>query len=131
MTRYELFDSVKLRQPIKLADGQVVPAGARGAIVELFQGGEAYLVELFGDWVKAGDNGNLVTADPQDPESFKETIGLATVTPQQLELLETAVKTVGSRTHLLAVVDDLSEDMLTEVVDFAEFLRQKHRKELA
>lgn len=46
MTTLQLFDSVKLCEAITLADDQVVPAGTRGAVVELLEDGEAYVVEL-------------------------------------------------------------------------------------
>lgn len=127
--RYQLFDSVKLREVITLADGQDVAAGTSGVVVELFADGEAYLVELFGDWVKVDRDGELIPASADDPEAFTETIGLATLSEQQLELLKPAQKTVDARTQLLTVVDDLPESLLTEVVDFAEFLRQKQRRQ--
>ncbi|HUM67765.1 MAG TPA: hypothetical protein PLK31_02825 [Chloroflexota bacterium] len=126
---YELCDSVKLRQAITLADGQNVAASTPGVVVEVFAGGEAYLVELFGDWVKVDPSGEFIPADANDQEAFTETIGLATLSEQQLELLKPAQQTVGARTQLLTVVDDLPEAMLTEVVDFAEFLRQKQRRQ--
>jgi hypothetical protein len=129
MVNYELFDSVRLREAITLADGQRIEAGAQGAVVELFPDGQAYLVELFGDWVTVGDDGDLVSATADDPEAFTETIGLATLTSQQIELLQPARKTVGAKTHLLTVVADLPEYMVIEVVNFAEFLRQKQRRQ--
>jgi hypothetical protein len=128
MVNYELFDSVRLREAIALPDGQRVEAGAQGVVVELFADRQAYLVELFGDWVTASDDGDLTPATADDPEAFTETIGLATLTSQQIELLQPARKTVGPKTHLLTVVADLPEYMVTEVVDFAEFLRQKQRR---
>jgi hypothetical protein len=54
-----------------------------------------------------------------------ETLGVETLYPHQLRLVEPAVKTVGARTHLLSVLDDLPENLVQEVADFAEFLRQK------
>jgi hypothetical protein len=128
MANYELFDSVRLREAIALPDGQRVEAGTQGVVVELFADGQAYLVELFGDWVTVGDDGDLTPATADVPEAFTETIGLATLTAQQIELLQPARKTVGAKTHLLTVVADLPEYMVTEVVDFAEFLRQKQRR---
>jgi hypothetical protein len=38
-------------------DGEIAPAGTPGAIVEIFKDGEAYLVELFGVWVKQARQG--------------------------------------------------------------------------
>lgn len=35
---------------------------------------------------------------------------------------------MGARARLAAVLDELSEDLLAEVQDFAEFLRQKQQR---
>jgi hypothetical protein len=127
MTRLQLFDSVKLSESVTLTEGEVAPAGTRGAIVELLADGEAYMVELFGDWVKIDSEGNWIPASAGDPDAFTETLGVATVSPGQIELLTPAEKTTGAKTHLLAIVEDLPEQAVIEVADFAEFLRQKHR----
>lgn len=127
MTQFQLFDSVKLKEGIPLTEGGMAPVGTPGAIVEVFNSGEAYLVELFGNWVKADTHGDFISTDSEDPEAFMETVGLETIYPHQLSLVEPARATVGVRTQLLAVLDDLSEDLLEEVQDFAEFLRQKQR----
>jgi len=60
MTRFQLFDHVKLTENIPLSDGGIAPQETRGAIVEIFNNGEAYLVELFGDWVKYDAEGNFI-----------------------------------------------------------------------
>jgi hypothetical protein len=127
MTKLQLFDSVRLRETVILAEGEVVPAGTRGAVVELLADGEAYMVELFGDWVKVDSKGNLVPASADDPEAFAETLGVVTVPLGQIELLSPAEKTTGAKTHLLAIVEDLPEQAVVEVADFAEFLRQKQK----
>jgi hypothetical protein len=74
MTRLQLFDSVKLRESVTLAEGEVAPAGTRGAVVELLADGEAYMVELFGDWVKIDSKGNWVPVSAGDPDAFTETL---------------------------------------------------------
>jgi hypothetical protein len=127
MTKLQLFDSVRLRETVILAEGEVVPAGTRGAVVELLADGEAYMVELFGDWLKVDSKGNLVPASADDPEAFAETLGVVTVSLGQIELLSPAEKTTGAKTHLLAIVEDLPEQAVVEVADFAEFLRQKQK----
>jgi hypothetical protein len=127
MTKLQLFDSVRLRETVILAEGEVVPAGTRGAVVELLADGEATMVELFGDWVKVDSKGNLVPASADDPEAFAETLGVVTVPLGQIELLSPAEKTTGAKTHLLAIVEDLPEQAVVEVADFAEFLRQKQK----
>jgi hypothetical protein len=106
----------------------VIPEGTPGTIVEVLHEGEAYLVEFFGDWVKRDSQGNFVPSDGSDPEAFKETLGVEVVYPHQLRLVKPASETVGARVQLLSVMDELSEELLEEVVDFAEFLRQKQRR---
>lgn len=128
MTRFELFDSVKLTEAIALTDGSTAPPGTLGAVVEVFREGEAYMVELFGDWVKYDAAENFVPANRQDAESFLETIAVEMVYPHQLQLVKPAEETVGVRARLAAVLDELSEDLLAEVQDFAEFLLQKQQR---
>ncbi len=123
--KYKLFDSVKLKEAIPLTDGGMAEAGTVGAIVEVFNEGEAYLVELFGGWVRYDELENFVPAASQSPGTFRETIGIETVYPQQLDLVQPARETVGVRAHLLSLLDELSEEKLALVRDFAEFLQQK------
>jgi hypothetical protein len=125
---YRLFDSVKLKEAISLSDGGMAAVGTVGAIVEVFNDGEAYLVELFGQWVKYDEQENFVPATPDEKGSFMETIGIETVYPHQLELLERASTTVNVRGHLLSLLDELSEEKVAQVRDFAEFLQQKKTK---
>jgi hypothetical protein len=44
MTRFELFESVKLTEAIALTDGGTAPPGTLGAVVEVFKEGEAYII---------------------------------------------------------------------------------------
>ncbi|GAB4172218.1 MAG: hypothetical protein Fur006_00870 [Coleofasciculaceae cyanobacterium] len=128
MSYFNLFDTVKLKEAIPIIDGGTAPEGTIGAIVEIFNNGEAYMVELFGDWVKYDERENFVPSDREDPDSFIESIGVETVYPQQLSLVKPAKETVGVRAQLLALLDDLTENSLKEVKDFAEFLLSKQRK---
>ncbi|MGK7903457.1 MAG: hypothetical protein AB4352_19030 [Hormoscilla sp.] len=48
MSKFQLFDAVNLTSEIALTEGGVAPAGTAAAIVEIFNDGEAYMVELFG-----------------------------------------------------------------------------------
>ncbi len=128
MMKFQMFDSVKLREEIPLADGGMAPLGTLGVIVEAFNDGEAYLVELFGDWVKYNAQENFVPAQREDAGSFLETIGVETVYPQQLQLVAPAQEIVGARARLAAVLDALPENLLAEVQDFAEFLQLKQQK---
>ena len=69
-----------------LTDGGIAPIGTVGAIVEVLKNGEAYLVELFGNWVKYDEQGNFVSATQAEKEAFMETIGVEIVYPNQLVL---------------------------------------------
>ena len=128
MSQFQLFDSVKLKEAIPLSEGGLAPEGTPGAIVEVFKNGEAYMVELFGGWVKAEIEGDFVPVDRDAPDAFMETIGVETVYPQQLRLVKPARETVGVRTQLLAIMDELPDNTLEEVKNFAEFLQQKQHK---
>ena len=90
MNKFQLFDSVRLREKVMLTDDQTLPAGTSGAIVEMFPDGDMYLVELFGNWVIRNDTGDFIAADPRHPGAFRETIGIETFSGQQLELAEPA-----------------------------------------
>lgn len=121
MSKYQLFDSVVLLEPVTLFDGAVAPMGATGAIVEVYNDGEAYEVEIFGNWVKQADNGELLkTQHLDEPDTFMETIGVATLYPQQVMR-----RLTKHEERLLEIIHRLPEERLAQVVDFAEFLSQK------
>ena len=128
MTRFQLFDGVKLTEEISLTDGGVAHADTVGAIVEVLGNGKAYLVELFGNWVKYDENGDFMPANQDESGSFMETIGVETVYPHQLILTIPARETMGVREHLTTVLDNLSDDLVAEVRDFAEFLQQRQQQ---
>ncbi|MDX2240483.1 MAG: hypothetical protein NW224_07360 [Leptolyngbyaceae cyanobacterium bins.302] len=125
MSQFQLFDSVKLTEAIPLSEGGSAPEGTPGAIMEIFKNGEAYLVELFGGWVKAEVGEDFVPSDRDAPDSFMETIGIETVYPHQFRLVKPAHETVGIRAQLLALIDELPENTLEQVKNFAEFLQKK------
>lgn len=131
MTRFQLFDGVKLTEEIPLTDGGVAQAGTVGAIVEVLGDGKAYIVELFGDWVKYDEQGDFIPATQNEFSSFMETIGVETVYPHQLVLTIPARETMGVREHLTAVLDNLPDDLVAEVRDFAEFLQQRQQKQVS
>ncbi|MCT7972935.1 hypothetical protein [Laspinema olomoucense] len=125
MARFQLFDGVKLTEAIPLTDGGRAQVETVGTIVEVLGEGKAYLVELFGGWVKYDEKGNFVSATQDEADSFMETIGVETVYPHQLVLTIPAREAMGVREHLTAVLDNLSDDLVAEVCDFAEFLQHK------
>ena len=94
MSKFQLFDGVKLTEDIPLTDGRIAPIGTVGAIVEVLKDGEAYLVELFGDWVKYDEQGNFVSATQTEKGAFMETIGVEIVYPHQLVLAVPARETM-------------------------------------
>ncbi len=125
MSQFQLFDSIRLTEALSLEAGVTASIGSPGAVVEVFNNGEAYLVELFGGWVMAEVGKDFSPADSCDSNSFMETIGLATVYPHQIDLVKSAGETNGIRSQLLALMDELSEAKLEKVRDFAEFLKSK------
>jgi hypothetical protein len=86
MSKFQLFDGVKLTEDIPLTDGGIAPIGTVGAIVEVLKDGEAYLVELFGDWVKYDEQGIFVSATRTEKGAFMNTIGVEIVYYHQLLL---------------------------------------------
>ncbi|MCA2628570.1 MULTISPECIES: DUF4926 domain-containing protein [unclassified Microcystis] len=91
MSKFQLFDGVILREYLPLIDGGIAPIGT---IVEILKNGEAYLVELFGDWVKYDEQGNFVCATQTEKGAFLETIGVEIVYPHQLVLTFSAKQTM-------------------------------------
>jgi hypothetical protein len=118
-----LFDTVKLTQDIKTDKGDTVTQNTVGTIVEIYNAGEAYEVELFGNWVEYNSQGDVIPSNDQSPNAFVETIAVETLYPNQITLVKTASQTVGIHAQLLAILDELSEDKLNQVRDFAEALR--------
>ncbi len=125
MSQFQLFDSIQLTEALLLDTGKTAPIGSPGAIVEVFNHGEAYLVELFGGWVTAEVGEDFSIADQGHPNSFVETIGLTTVYPHQIHLVKSAGEPNGIRSQLLALMDELSEAKLEKVRDFAQSLKSK------
>ncbi|WNZ22653.1 DUF2281 domain-containing protein [Leptolyngbya sp. NK1-12] len=130
--QFQLFDTVQLTETIALSGftnaampASVAPVGTSGTIVEVFNGGEAYLVELFGGWVKA-EAGELISADATEPLAFRETVGVETVTPRQIRLVHTSAD--QTRAELMAILDHLPDELIAEVKDFAEFLQHKQQQ---
>ncbi len=72
--------------------------------------------------VKAEIGGDFVRANQDEPSAFMETLGVETIYPHQLQLLKSAREAMGVREHLTAVLDSLSDELVAEVRDFAEFL---------
>lgn len=127
MTRFQLFDHVKLTENIPLSDGGIAPQETRGTIVEVFNNGEAYLVELFGDWVKYNSEGNFITANKDEEDAFMQTLGVETVYENQMVLTVSAREIMGVKEHLNALLETLPDNLVLQVRDFAEFLQQRQK----
>jgi len=67
-----------------LEPSELAPAVAVGTIVEVLEPGQAFLVELFGDWVKLRKSDGLCRAEAQEEGAFRETLGVEVVYPQQM-----------------------------------------------
>ncbi|MGB7416324.1 MAG: hypothetical protein WA902_19125 [Thermosynechococcaceae cyanobacterium] len=133
MEQFQLLDQVQLLEPITLSGDfdnalepkDTAPIGAVGTVVEVLEPGQAFLVELFGDWVKLQESEGLCRATAKDEGAFRETLGVEVVRPQQMLLLQRSnVVKVG----LFELLDDMPEELLAEVQVFAEFLRYKRQQ---
>lgn len=128
--QFNLFDQVQLVQPIDLQSDfsnaldeiDVAPVGTPGTIVEVLSVGEAFLVELFGDWVKVKDPDGLMRAKREEEGAFRETIGVEVVYPQQMILQHRAN---AAKVNLFQLLDEMPENLLKEVQTFAESLRYR------
>ncbi len=127
MTRFQLFDNVKLTENIPLNDGGIAHQETRGTIVEVFNNGEAYLVELFGDWIKYDAEGNFITANKDEKDAFMQTLGVETVYDHQMVLTVSAREIMGVKEHLNALLETLPDNLVLQVRDFAEFLQQRQQ----
>ena len=123
MISFNLFDTVKTIEEIPLANGNIAPIDTIGVIVEIYNNGEAYEVELFGNWVEYNRERELIVSHSNSSNAFVETIAVMTLYPQQISFVKPARETVGIRAQLLGLLDELSEDKLNQVKDFAETLR--------
>jgi hypothetical protein len=127
MTRFQLFDNVKLTENIPLSDGGIAPQETMGTIVEVFNNGISYLVELFGDWVKYDEKGNFIMANKDEKDAFMSTLGVETVYDYQIVLTVSAKEIMGVKEHLNSLIETLPDNLVLEVRDFAEFLQQKQQ----
>ncbi len=119
-----MFDSVTLNQDIQLHPGGIAPQGTDGAIVEIFKDGEAYLVELFGGWLKFTAEGDMIETSQNDPEAFRDTLDLETLYPHQINPINAHKQSDKQKVkqQLLALLELLPEESILQVKDFTEFL---------
>lgn len=127
MAALKLFDTVKLNEAVALGEGSMAPEGTMGVIVERLGAGEAFLVELFGDWVETEASEIAAPSSEVSADKYMETIGIVTAQPQQLTRVKAAAETMGARGRLLVALEALPETSVEEVADFAEFLEHRQR----
>ena len=129
MSKFQMFDSVTLNQDIQLHAGGIAPQGTDGAIVEIFKDGEAYLVELFGGWLKFTTEGDAIETSQDDPEAFRDTLDVETIYPHQINLVNVDKQSDKQKVkqQLLALLDLLPEESILQVKDFTEFLCYKQQ----
>ena len=130
MSKFQIFDSVTLNQDIQLHAGGIAPQGTDGAIVEVFKDGEAYLVELFGGWLKLTNEGDTIAASQDDPEAFRDTLDVETIYPHQINLVNAhqQIDKQKVKQQLLALLELLPEESILQVKDFTEFLCYKQKQ---
>ena len=130
MSKFQMFDSVTLNQDIQLRSGGVAPQGTDGAIVEIFKDGEAYLVELFGGWLKFTTEGEMIETSQDDPKAFRDTLDLETIYPHQINLVNVDQQSDKHKVkqQLLALLELLPEESILQVKDFTEFLCYKQQQ---
>jgi len=130
MSKFQMFDSVTLNQDIQLHTGGIAPQGTDGAIVEIFKDGEAYLVELFGGWLKFTTEGDAIETSQDDPEAFRDTLDVETIYPHQINLVNVDQQSDKHKVkqQLLALLELLPEESIVQVKDFTEFLCYKQQQ---
>jgi Protein of unknown function (DUF2281)/Domain of unknown function (DUF4926) len=132
MKSFKLFDVVELLEPISihgdftnaLEQYTTVPPGTSGTIVEVLEENQAYLVELWGNWIICQDNQRLEQATPDSQSKFRETLGVEVIYAHQLERVEPSHQL---REDLWDLLENLPEELLAEVKIFAEFLEYKYQ----
>ena len=133
MEQFELFDQVQLTEAISLCGEMsnalepltVAPVGTTGTIVEVLDPDEAFLVELFGDWVSLEDEAGLKRSTHDNPTAFRETLGVEVVKATQMNLLHRPSTIKG---NLFRLLDNMPESLLAEVQTFAEFLQHRQQR---
>ena len=133
MEQLELFDQVQLTEAIPLCGEMsnaleplaVATVGTSGTIVEVLEPGEAFLVELFGDWVRLEGEAGLVRSTPDYSTAFRETLGVEVVKAAQMSLLH---RPNPVKRDLFRLLDNMPESLLMEVQAFAEFLQHRQQR---
>ena len=132
MEQFNLLDRVRLLEPIELtgdfsnaiADRDEAAEGTVGTIVEFLEPSQAFLVELFGDWVKLKEAEGLQRASAEDEGAFRETLGVEVVRSHQISLLN---RSDTVKVGLFRLLDEMPAELLEEVQTFAERLHYRQQ----
>jgi hypothetical protein len=132
MDTFNLLDQVQLIAAIPISSDtgnaleptESAPIGTPGTIVEVLEPGEAFLVELFGDWVTLQAPTRLVRAEADTPGAFRETLGVEVIRADQMRLVAHANLV---KLDLYRLLDDMPDALLEEVQTFSEFLQHKQQ----
>ncbi len=128
MTKFKLFDQVQLTEPVALTawisnaidNSDAAPEGTVGTVVEVLAPDEAFLVELFGDWIVSADTNGLHRANAEEEGAFRETIGVETVRSDQMKLIYRK----SAKEDLFQLLEGMPESLIEEVQTFAESLQR-------
>ena len=132
MDAFNLLDQVQLTEAMPLSSGMsnaleppaAAPIGTTGTIVEVLEPGQAFLVELFGNWVTLQEPTGLVRTKADTPGAFRETLGVEVVRADQMQLV---AHFNPAKLGLYRLLEDMPDALLEEVQTFAEFLQHKQK----
>ncbi len=98
-------------------------------LLQIFKDGEAYLVELFGGWLKLTNEGDMIEASQDDPEAFRDTLDVETLYPHQITPINAHQQSDKQKVkqQLLALLELLPEESILQVKEFTEFLCYKQK----
>jgi len=71
--------------------------------------------------------GILFTANKDEKDAFRQTLGVETVYEHQMSLTVSAREIMGVKEHLNALLETLPDNLVLQVRDFAEFLQQRQQ----
>lgn len=129
MSKFQMFETITLNQDIQLQTGGTAPRGTDGAILEILKDGEAYLVELFGGWLKFTTEGDTIESSQDDPEAFRNTLDVETIYPDQINPVHVQQsKKQKVKQQLLTLLEMLPEASILQIKDFTEFLYYKQKQ---
>jgi hypothetical protein len=118
---FNLLDPVQLTEAIPLSSDMgnalelpaAAPIGTVGTMVEVLELGEAFLVELFGNWVTLQEPAGLVRVEADTPGAFRQTLGVEVVRTDQMQLVAHANPI---KLDLYRLLDDMPDTLLPDTL---------------